>query len=158
MPIIYDFYNVDHEEQFIKILHSKDTMVNQKAISAFINEYMKEARSITITFVSKLKVPKILYTPTDSVQDSMKINILTIIDKTNEGVDSLYLQQLFDELNFEKIISLNLSELKSQSLVKIFKGNAKFLKSVLALSIESIRGKFKPTNLMSIKINDLVRI
>ena len=136
MPIIYDFYNVDHEEQFIKILHSKDTMVNQKAISAFINEYMKEARSITITFVSKLKVPKILYTPTDSVQDSMKINILTIIDKTNEGVDSLYLQQLFDELNFEKIISLNLSELKSQSLVKIFKGNAKFLKSVLALSIE----------------------
>ena len=156
MSISYNLLSADDSDQLIKILYSQDLRVNPKNISAFIKEYMYEAKNITLIFVSKLKGPQIVFSPSNSPKCQMKLSNLSIVDETQEGVDSEYLQQLFSELDFEMVTNLGLSGFKYQSLLRVFKAKAIFHQSVRSLLLESLKGEIDTSIFEGINMKNLV--
>ena len=158
MSISYNLLSADDSDQLIKILYSQDLRVNPKNITAFIKEYMNEAKNITLIFVSKIKGPQIVFSPSNSPKCQMKLSNLSIIDETQEGVDSEYLQQLFSELDFEMVANLGLSGFKYQSLLGLCKAKAIFHQSVRSLLLESLKGEIDTSILKGINMKNLVSL
>ena len=119
---------------------------------------MNEAKNITLIFVSQLNVQQIEHKPSNSPKCLMKLSNLSIIDETQEGVDSEYLQQLFSELDFEMVANLSFSELKYQSLLGVFKAKAIFHQSVRSLLLESLKGETDTSILEGINMKNMVSI
>ena len=115
-------------------------------------------KNITIIFVSQLKVQQIVYIPSNSPICQMKLSSISIIDETQEGVDTEYLQQLFSELDFKMVANLRFSELKYQSLLGVFKAKAIFHQSVRSLLLESLKGETDTSILEGINMKNLVSI
>ena len=158
MSISYNLLSADDSDQLIKILYSQDLRVNPKNITAFIKEYMNEAKNITLIFVSKIKGPQIVFSPSNSPKCQMKLSNLSIIDETQEGVDSEYLRQLFSELDFEMVANLELSGLKYQSLLGLCNAKAIFHQSVRSLLFESLKGEIDTSILKGINMKNLVSL
>ena len=125
-------------------------------INAFIYEYINEAKNITLIFVSNLKGPQIVLSPSNSPKCLMKLSNFSIIDETQEGVDTEYLQQLFSELDFEMVANLSFSEFKYQSLLGLRNAKAIFHQSVRSLLLESLKGEIDTSILEGINMKNLV--
>ena len=117
---------------------------------------MNEAKNITLIFVSQLNVQQIEHKPSNSQKCLMKLSNLSVIDETQEGVDSEYLQQLFSELDFEMVANLELSGFKYQSLLGLLKSKAILHQSVRSLLLESLKGEIDTSILEGINTKNLV--
>ena len=156
--IVYDYDRSDENNQSLRFFYSKDYKTHPKIVSSFINQHMNRAKNITFIFASEEKEPKIKYSSESLVNPSMKLRDFSLVDETNEGIESKYLQQLFEEFNFEIVINLKFYKFKPHTFAGVCKATTMYFNKVKGLLIDSLDGELNSAILRSINMKDLVRI